>query len=335
MTDSVRVRDHTADHRPLVVVLGASGLVGSAVAAALTRRPVRLRAVARRRSVVPDGIAAVEIRTADLTDPAQLAAAVRGADAVIHLVQYGGGWRAVDDDPGGSERVNVGVMAGLVAALGPDAAGAAPLVLYSGAASQVGVVHGRPIDGTEPDRPETRYDRQKLAAETILKKATADGAVRGITVRLPTVFGLGPPETVRDRGVVMSMMRRALAGEPITMWHDGTVRREVVHVDDVAGAFLAALDRPDDLVGGHWPLGTGEGRPLGEVFRQVAEVVAAHTGRPAVPVVSVDPPAHSPVTDFDSVTIDSSRFASATGWRPRVPLRQALERAVVALADGP
>jgi nucleoside-diphosphate-sugar epimerase len=40
------------------------------------------------------------------------------------------------------------------------------------------------------------------------------------------------------------------------------------------------------------------------------------------------------VTDFRSVTIDSSRFRSITGWRPRVPLSQAMDRAIAALADG-
>jgi nucleoside-diphosphate-sugar epimerase len=322
------------EDRPLIVVLGASGLVGSAVTAALARRPVRLRAVARRPSVVPRGIAEVEVRTADLTVAGELGAVVDGAAAVFHLIQYGGGWRAVDDDPAGSERVNVGVMAELVEVAGRIGGAEPPLVLYAGAASQIGVPPDRPIDGREPDRPETIYDRQKLAAETILKEATAGRAVRGITLRLPTVFGLGPSATVRDRGVVMSMMRRALAGEPITMWHDGTVRRDVVHVDDIAEAFLAALDHPDGLVGGHWPIGAGRGDRLGDVFREIAGIVAVRTGRPAVPVVSVTPPAHSPVTDFRSVTIDSSRFRSITGWRPRVPLSQAMDRAIAALADG-
>jgi nucleoside-diphosphate-sugar epimerase len=322
------------EDRPLIVVLGASGLVGSAVTAALARRPVRLRAVARRPSVVPGGPAGVEVRTADLTVSGELAAMVDGAAAVVDLIQYGGGWRAVDADPAESERVNVGVMADLVEILGKNGGPEPPLVVYAGAASQIGLPPERPIDGSEPDRPLTLYDRQKLAAETTLRTATTDLAVRGITLRLPTVFGLGPPETVSDRGIVMSMVRRALAGEPITMWHDGTVRRDVVHVDDIADAFLAALDHPDDLVGGHWPLGAGRGDMLGDVFREIADIVAARTGRPPVPVISVEPPADSPVTDFRSLTIDPSRFRSITGWRVRVPLSQALDRTVATLVDG-
>jgi nucleoside-diphosphate-sugar epimerase len=320
--------------RPLITVLGASGFVGSAVVAALARRPVRLRAVARTAAAVPaDPAADVEVATADLTVPGEVGRAVADSAAVVHLVTHEGGWRAAERDPD-SERVNVGVMASLVRAVrdgaavpGPD--GRPPLVLYAGAASQIGVPPDRPIDGDDPDHPRTEYDRQKLAAEDLLERATAEGVLRGISLRLPTVFGHGP---VPDRGVVAAMTRRALDGEPITLWHDGTVRRDLVYVADIADAFAAALDRPDGLVGRHWPIGTGRGEPLGEVFRTVAAIVAARRGLPPVPVVSVDPPPGSPVTDFADLVIDPAPFHAATGWRPRTPLREALERTAAALA---
>ncbi|WP_030544287.1 NAD(P)-dependent oxidoreductase [Streptomyces albus] len=319
---------------PVIAVLGASGFVGSAVTAALAHRPVRLRAVARRPSRVPAaGTARAEVRRADLTRGGEVAEAVSGADVVIHLVTHSGGWRAAEKDPA-SRAVNVGVMENLCEVLrGERREGPAPLVLYAGAASQVGLPPGGPLDGSEPDHPETAYDRHKLAAERLLMEATADGVLRGASLRLPTVFGHVAAPHAADRGVVAFMIRRALAGEPLTLWHDGTVKRDLVHVDDVAGAFVAALDRPGALTGGHWLLGAGRGDPLGEVCRTVSELVAARLGKPPVPVVRATPPDDAPATDFRSVTIDSSSFRSVTGWRPRIPLRVALERTVAALAE--
>ncbi|MEU9252764.1 NAD-dependent epimerase/dehydratase [Streptomyces sp. NPDC048270] len=317
---------------PLITVLGASGFVGSAVTAAFSRLPVRLRAVARRPSNVPPGAARTEVRTADLTDSRALAAAVDGSDVVVSLVSHSDGWRAAGTGAS-PESVNVGVMGALVEVLGGRRAdGGPPLVLYSGAASQTGLPRAEPIDGSEPDRPETEYDRQKLRAEQLLKAATAAGAVRGVSLRLPTVFGPAAAPGADDRGVVSFMVRRALAGEPLTLWHDGTVRRDLVCVEDVASAFLAAVERPDPLVGGHWLLGSGRGEPLGDVFRTIARLVADRTGRPPVPVLSTPPPAHAPATDFHSVTIDSTAFREATGWQPRVPLEEALRETVAALA---
>ncbi|NEB81460.1 NAD-dependent epimerase/dehydratase family protein, partial [Streptomyces sp. SID14478] len=69
--------------RPLVVVLGASGYIGSAVLRELSRRPVRLRAVARGPFAPPvGGPAATEVVRADLTEEGAVAEAVRDADAV-------------------------------------------------------------------------------------------------------------------------------------------------------------------------------------------------------------------------------------------------------------
>ncbi|MFF2651582.1 NAD-dependent epimerase/dehydratase family protein [Streptomyces sp. NPDC058045] len=318
--------------KPLVVVLGASGFVGSAVLAALADRPVRVRAVSRRPAQVPeDSVAEFEVRTADLSVREALAEVVAGADTVINLLLYTGGWRAAAEDPA-SELVNVGVLRDLVRIIG-STPGLSPLVLQAGAASQIGAPPEMPIDGTEPDAPATPYDEQKLRAERLLLEATAAGTVRGTSLRLPTVFGHVPGTSAFDRGVVSFMIRKALKGEELTMWHDGTVKRDLVHVADIADAFLAAMDHPGPLLGQYWVLGSGTGNELGEVFRLISESVAAHTGKAPVPVTSVPPPDHAPATDFLSVTIDPSRFRSTTGWAPKIPLRQAVDRTVGALTE--
>lgn len=315
---------------PLVVLLGASGFVGSAVLRELAARPIRVRAVSRRAASVPDDARAeVEVLTVDLCEPGRMAEAVAGADIVIHAVAYIAGsttWRVADGDSA-AERVNVGLVRDLIDAVrrpGPPVR-----VVFAGAASQVGPPAGEVLDGTETDRPAGEYDRQKLAAEQTLLAAHAAGAVQATSIRLPTVFGSGPRSTARDKGVVSLMVRRAAAGQDITMWHDGTVRRDLVYVDDVARALVAAADHVAELAGRAWLVGSGYGTPLGEVFTTVAKLVAEETGKPPVRVVSVPPPANAEAGDFRSVTIDSSAFRAITGWRPRVPLDEALSQTVV------
>ncbi|GLY02213.1 MULTISPECIES: NAD-dependent epimerase/dehydratase family protein [Actinoplanes] len=314
---------------PLVALLGASGFVGSAVLRELAARPIRVRAVSRRPAPVPpDAVAEVEVLAADLSEPGRMAAAVAGADIVIHAVAYIAGsttWRVADGDAA-AERITVGLVRDLIDAVrrpGPPVR-----VVFTGAASQVGPSDRAVLDGSEPDRPAGEYDRQKLAAERILLAAHAEGVVRAVPVRLPTVFGAGPRSTARDKGVVSLMVRRAVAGQDITMWHDGTVRRDLVYIDDVARAVVAAADHAENLAGRPWLIGSGHGSPLGEVFTTVAKLVAAETGEPPVRVVSVPPPAHAEAGDFHSVTIDASAFRAVTGWRPRVPLDEALARTV-------
>ncbi|MFD3682138.1 NAD-dependent epimerase/dehydratase family protein [Streptomyces sp. NPDC058613] len=319
---------------PLVVVLGASGFLGSAVVEALAGLPVRVRAVSRREAAVPAGGAArTEVLRADLTAPGELARAVAGADAVLPLaalIRGASGWRISEDDTA-AERVHVGMVRELVDVLGARPGGRCPAVVFPGSNTQVGRGAPARIDGTEDDRPEGVYDRQKHEAERLLKEATAAGSLRAVSLRLPPLFG-APAATADDRGVVSTMIRRALAGEPLTMWHDGTIRRDVLCVQDAAQAFVAALAHCDVLAGRHYPLGTGRAVPLGELFLAVARAVARHTGTDPVRVVSVPPPAHADVSDFRSLEVDPSAFTAATGWRSRTPLDEALERTVGALA---
>ncbi|WP_262386753.1 NAD-dependent epimerase/dehydratase [Streptomyces sp. TRM49041] len=319
-----------------IALLGATGFVGSAVLRELAARPVRLRAVSRRPAAIPaDGRAEIDVHTADLTEPGAMAAAVAGADVIVLATLYSAAtstWRIEDGDTA-AERVNVGLARDLVHTLAERTGGPPPKVVFTGAASQVGPTGKQVLDGTEEDHPAGEYDRQKLAAERHLLHADGRGVLRAASLRLPTVFGYNPHSTARDRGIVSAMARRALAGDPITMWHDGTVRRDLLYIDDLARAVVAAIDHTDALAGRHWLLGTGQGQPLGPVFEQVAGLVAERTGKPPVPVVSVEPPAHAEAGDFTSVTIDASAFHTVTGWQPRTPLHQALRRTVTYLAD--
>lgn len=321
----------SSDQRPLVVVLGATGCIGSALTASLAARPVRLRAVSRRTAPVPaGGLAAVEVRTADLTDTGELRSAVDGADAVVHLLaRTGGPPHGTGDD--GRAGLNAGVMSGLLDVLrARPGRSVPPAVIYAGSVTQVGVPPRTHLDGTETDQPGTAFERDKHAAECALLRASVAGMVRGVSVRLPTVFGHSAATGRFDSGVLTSMIRRAITGEELTMWHDGTVQRDLLHVQDAAAALRAALDHVEALTGRHWLAGTGVGTPLGEAFHAVAEIVARRTGRVPVSVASVPPPRPLSAAEVTSAVVDPSAFRNRTGWAARVPVRDGLEWTVAA-----
>ncbi|MDU0291014.1 NAD-dependent epimerase/dehydratase [Saccharothrix longispora] len=314
------------------VVLGGTGFIGSAVLHALARDGLAVRAVATRPTPPPPGATAFEAVVLDLTAPGALAGVVADADVVVYALAHrsgSGSWRAADGDTS-AERVNTGLVLDLVDVLSARG-GPPPVVLYAGTKSQLGDTDQVRIDGSETDRPRTPYGRQKLAAELALTAADADGVLRAVSLRLPTTYGHVPGSGAVDRGVVSAMARRALAGEPITMWHDGTVRRDLLHVADAAEAFRLALRHVDRLAGRHWVIGTGRSAPLGEVFREVAGLVAELTGREPVPVRSVPPPGEVDPGDLESVEFDASAFTAVTGWRPRVRADEGLRDTVARL----
>lgn len=304
-----------------VTVLGASGFIGNAVLRELTRHPVRLRAVARSAPPeLPPDAGDVEQLRADLLEPGRAAQAATDTDVIVHLVAYaasGSTWRSAASAPA-AERVNVGLVRELVAALQQRPA-PPPVLLYASS-----------VQAANPSGA-SRYAQQKIEAEEIIQQATEDGYVRGVILRLPVVYGRYGRSGPTGRGVVATMARRALAGEQLAMWHQGSVRRHLLHVRDAASAFAAALEHHGRLVGGAWTLSADRARPLSEIFSVIAASVAQQTGAPPVPVVGVPAPTDAEANDFRSDDFDSTDFRAQTGWRPRVPLREGIDRTVAAL----
>lgn len=327
---------------PVVAVLGASGFLGGAVLRALATRPVRVRAVSRRAVALPprarSGPGEVTGVAADLTDDRAVAEAVRGVDAIVVTVAQVTGartWRVEEGDRA-AERVNTGIAAAVAGALTeqPRRGDAPPVVVFAGSTTQAGA-HPGPLRGTEPDRPVTAYDRQKLAAEQALLAAGYRGRCRAISLRLTTVFGPPATPTATDKGVVSTMARRALQGQPLTLWHDGDISRDLLYVDDAAGAFLAALRAADRLAGRAWMVGTGHSTPLRTVMSTVAAEAAGCTGGPVVPVHRVPAPAYASPLDLCSVRIDPAPFARASGWAAQTGWHQAVRHTVSALHHRP
>ena len=316
-----------------ITVLGASGLLGTAVTRQLARRPVRLRLVGRRAGVPPpEPVADIEIVRGDLTVGDTLAAAVADADVVIHLVAHMAGpatWRVAGDDPV-AERVNVGLVRDVIEAVGRRP-GRPPVLVFAGSISKGTRPAAEILDDDNDDEPMSTYDRQKLTVERLIEQATADGVVRGCTLRLATLYSQGSDSTDLDRGVVATMTRRAFAGEPLTMWHDGSVKRDLLCVDDAAAAFVAAIDAADRVTGSSWPVGSGQQTSIRDLFTTIAKVVSTRTGRAPAPVVSEPPAAWSIPTDLVDFGIDPAVFEEATGWVPRVPLLAGLERLAAAV----
>jgi nucleoside-diphosphate-sugar epimerase len=121
------------------------------------------------------------------------------------------------------------------------------------------------------------------------------------------------------------MLRRALGGEPLTVYGDGGHLRDYLYVDDAARAFLAVAAVRQRLNGQHFVVGTGQGHTVREAIGLVAERVAARTGR-RVTVRHVPTPAGlSPIEDRDFVA-DTRRFRELTGWQPRVSLSEGIDR---------
>jgi dihydroflavonol-4-reductase len=220
----------------LVVVTGGAGFVGGAVVRRLRARGDEVVAVvrdsARAARLAELGVTIVE---GDLSDVAGLAAALDGADGVIHAAgSYRVGIRT-------SERAamwdaNVGSTTRVL-----DAAAAAgtPRIVYVSTGNVYGNTQGRSVD--ESYRRDldagflSWYDETKYRAHVVAEQRIDAGAQ--VIIVLPSqVYGRGDHTAV---------------GEQLQLAHAGQLRYRAlddvglcfVHADDLAAGIVAALDR--------------------------------------------------------------------------------------------
>src|SRR6266571_3262355 len=126
------------------------------------------------------------------------------------------------------------------------AVGARRIVYASSAA-----VYGNParvvVSETDPTHPLSEYGASKLAFEHYLGAYAARGLIEYAALRYANVYG---PRQRSDgeAGVVSIFTRQMIAGEPVTIFGDGTKTRDYVFVGDVVEATIRAAAGPSGVV---------------------------------------------------------------------------------------
>jgi dTDP-L-rhamnose 4-epimerase len=139
---------------------------------------------------------------------------------------------------------------------------------------------GRPLEPVatpEEKRPSLSsvYALTKYVQERMTMMLTAAQGIEGCALRLFNVFGPGQALSNPYTGVLAIFASRLLNRQRPMVFEDGRQRRDFVHVEDVAAAFVAALERPE-AAGGVFNIGSGRNYSILEV----AERLAAAMGRP-------------------------------------------------------
>lgn len=267
--------------------------------------------------------AGTEVICADLADEAVWSRLLHEVGGVVHLSARTD-LRAAEADPAGDEALNIASVRALVRAA--TKMSVPPTVVFASTVTISGPQPANPADERTPDNPCSVYDRHKVACEILLREATAAGTLRACTLRLANVYGSCGGSVNSNRGILNVMMRRALDGEPLTIYGEGAYVRDFVHLDDVVDAFArAAVAGADVCDGSHYVIATRRGASLAEVYRLVAETAEAATGR-RVEIRQVPEPADLHPIERRNFVGDSSLYQRRSGWRPRISLPEGIGR---------
>jgi UDP-glucuronate decarboxylase len=160
------------------------------------------------------------------------------------------------------------------------------------------------------------YDEGKRCAESLCFDFQRKHAVR---VRVARIFNTyGPGMQVADGRVVSNFIVQALRNQPITIYGSGEQTRSFCYVDDLIEALLAFMDAPDSVKSPMNLGNPGEFTVL-ELAQLVIELTGSRSRMIFLPLPHDDPTQRCP-------NIDLAR--QQLGWKPRVPLREGLERTI-------
>lgn len=299
-----------------VLVTGASGFVGAAIAGVLSRRGYAVRAGTRDLARIAAGPGITPWALPDLAAPVDWRPHLDGVDAVVHAAGL------AHQPPGADEasmlRLNADAAGELATAAA--AAGIDRFVLISSIRAITGAAAGSVLAETDMARPTDPYGRSKLAGEHLVREA------------LPAAVILRPP-VVHGAGAKANMARLArLARLHLPLPLGGlTGRRSVVSDRNLAAAtafVLTTSQARGEL------FHVDDGRPL--TLPEMIAVMRRALGRgPALfslpsgleqRLMRLGAPAFHDQLCCDLVV--SSSALAAAGWTPEEPSTDGLARLV-------
>ena len=310
-----------------VLVTGGAGYIGS--------HAVRTLGARGHEPVIYDNLSTGDARLAegyrlivgDIGDGANLSAALRGMDAVMHFAAFAYVGESVVKPRKYFENNVRSALTLLDMAL--DAGVRA--FIFSSTCATYGIQESMPIAETTPQQPVNPYGASKLFLEHALRAYDAAYGMRSVSLRYFNAAGahesgeigeIHEPETH-----LIPCALQAVAGvrPQVDIYGadyptpDGTCIRDYIHVSDLAEAHVAALEY---LAGGGASTALNLGTGVGHSVKEVIATVEAVTGATLEKRLCGRRPGDPPV-----LVADPSRASRVLRWTAKRDLQQMVESA--------
>ncbi|MEK7944920.1 UDP-glucuronic acid decarboxylase family protein [Pigmentiphaga sp. YJ18] len=156
------------------------------------------------------------------------------------------------------------------------------------------------------------YDEGKRCAETLFADYQRQ---YGLQVKIARIFNTYGPRMRPDDGrVVSNLIMQALAGEPMTLYGDGSQTRSFCYVDDLIDGLMRLMNSPDDF---HGPvnLGNTHETTVLDIARTIRSLAGSASDIERRPLPQDDPVRRCP---------DIGLARRMLGWEPGTPLEEGL-----------
>jgi UDP-glucose 4-epimerase len=291
-----------------VLAIGGNGFIGSHVVDALLANGHSVAVFGRSPEQFRKPLENVTYFTANLSDKEMLRKALEGVSTVIHMVST-----TVPStsnlDPVADITGNLIATVELLKLI--RSSSVKRIVFLSSGGTVYGIPTSLPIPETQRRRPISSYGIVKSAIENYLMMEHALHGLDYVILRPSNPYG--PRQGLSGvQGLIGTFLWRIARQEPLSIWGDGGVVRDYVHVRDLALACVAAVERGGP---GIFNVGAGKGHSVKDVLDIVRQVTGSD------PLIK-----RQPARGFDvpEVVLDCAAGNKALDWRARIELTEGI-----------
>jgi UDP-glucose 4-epimerase len=314
-----------ANRNGLILVTGATGFVGSSLAARLVGEGFKTRACVRRDGVSPpDGVDTVNV--GELTADVNWRHALAGVEGVIHLAARVHVMHDTEADPLTAFRA-VNVEGTLNLARQAAAAGVKRFVFISSVkVNGEATLPGQPFTADDIPAPLDPYGASKMEAEQGLRQIAADTGMEVVIIRPPLVYGPGV------KANFAALMRAVQRGWPLPL---GAIhnQRSLVALDNLVDFIITCITHPK-AANQTFFVSDGQDLSTTELIRGMAKAAGVSARLLPVPVWALQA-GGTLLGKGDAVQrlcgnlqVDISKARTLLGWVPPVSVEEGLQRAI-------
>lgn len=193
-------------------------------------------------------------------------------------------------------------------------------ILFSSSRLVYGKILKTPVNEEHQTNPLSLYGIHKLTAEKYYRYYTETFGIPTVSVRIPNPYGPRQQMKHSKYSIVGWFVRQALEGKEIQIFGDGKQERDYMYVDDIVEAFLqlAEKGKPGEV----YNIGTHERVH----FVDMVDAVLAEVGSGMKKHVPW--PKNYEKNETGNYIADTTKIKELTGWQPRVPLKEGVQKMV-------
>jgi UDP-glucose 4-epimerase len=193
------------------------------------------------------------------------------------------------------------------------------VVVYSGTRGEYGSSVKLPVNESHPTNPKGLYAVTNLAAEKMILVYRDIYKIPAVCLRITNTYGPRHQMMHDEYGVFNWFIKKAMDGEALPVFGDGSIVRDFLYVEDLVECILiSAATR--EAIGEVFNVGSG----IPVTFREIAEKIVKVVGKGSYRFTEFT--RERAEVEPGDYWADITKITRATKWKPRIPLEEGIAR---------